>query len=169
MSEQLKVFNLSLDSAGHVTTNELLASDDLEGDLLAGAVMDRQLNLSKGPLAERADDLVGADALLRLLDFLEWHLHVAQPRGRFGRCCVIATGVLLLLLMLLLLLVSTDVGRGERDGQLLVLEASGSHDGEREGSDDLSRGQGTVERVCVPCRSGQKGWFSWFSWLQAME
>lgn len=78
--QQLKILNLALDSAGHVPADELLPGDDLEGDLLAGAIVDGQANLAEGSLAQRADDFVGADALLRPGLFL-----LRRIRGVLGR------------------------------------------------------------------------------------
>jgi hypothetical protein len=64
MAQQLEVFDLALDAALHVAADEVLARDDLEGDLLAGAAMHGQLDLAEAALAERLHDAVGADALL---------------------------------------------------------------------------------------------------------
>lgn len=78
VAEELEIFNLSFDSSSHVAADELLAGDDLEGDLLAGAVVNSKLDFAKGAFAEGAKDLVGADALLRLDLFLHRCLHVAK-------------------------------------------------------------------------------------------
>lgn len=78
--QQLEILNLALDSAGHVPTDELLSGDDLEGDLLAGAIMDGQANFAEGSLAQRAEDFVGADTLLRPGLFL-----LRLIRGVLGR------------------------------------------------------------------------------------
>ena len=51
VAEQLQVLDLALDAAGHVAADKLLPRDDLEGDLLASAPVDSQLDLSKGTLA----------------------------------------------------------------------------------------------------------------------
>ena len=64
MPEQLKVLNLALYAALHVAADELLAGNDLEGDLLAGTAMDSQLDLAEAAFAERLDNVVGTDALL---------------------------------------------------------------------------------------------------------
>lgn len=63
--QQLEILDLSLDSAGHVPADELLSGDDLERHLLTGAIVDGQANLAEGSLAQRADDFVGANTLLR--------------------------------------------------------------------------------------------------------
>src|SRR5687768_9597359 len=47
MSQQLEIFNLSLDPTSHVTADELLPGDDLERDMLPRAVVDGQLDLAK--------------------------------------------------------------------------------------------------------------------------
>lgn len=64
VAEELKVLNLSLDSAGHVTSHELSAGDDFEGNLLASNLVHCQLHLAKGALAESPQDLVLAKTLL---------------------------------------------------------------------------------------------------------
>lgn len=70
MSQQLEVLNLTLDTTSHVAADQLLASNDLEGDLLSGAIVDGELDLAERAFAQGADNLVGADALLRLDLFL---------------------------------------------------------------------------------------------------
>jgi hypothetical protein len=126
--QQLQVLNLALDAAGHVAADELLPGDDLEGDLLAGAVVDGQPHLAKGALAQGPDDGVGANPLLRL----GLVLRLVGSRHGGGR---IRSSVALLRLglrrrLLLLLLVTPDVGGRHGDGQLLIVEASRDH-GER--------------------------------------
>ena len=64
VAEQLEVLYLALDAALHIAADEVLARDDLQGDLLAGAAVHGQLDLAEAALAERLDDVVGADALL---------------------------------------------------------------------------------------------------------
>lgn len=66
MSEQLQIFNLTLDTASHVPADKLLPGNDLEGNLLASAAMDSQLHFAKRALAQGLDDVVLADALIRL-------------------------------------------------------------------------------------------------------
>lgn len=60
----MKILDLALYAALHVATDELLAGNDLESNLLAGAAMDSQLDLAEAALAERLDNVVGTDALL---------------------------------------------------------------------------------------------------------
>lgn len=98
--QQLEILNLSLDSAGHVPADELLSGDDLEGHLLAGAIVDGQANLAEGSLAQRADDFVGADTLLRPGLFLRRQLLIRGVLGRHHG----------LFLLRLRRLVSPDVG-----------------------------------------------------------
>lgn len=64
MTKQLKIFNLALDPSLHVATDEFLACNDLESDLLAGAAMHGQLDLSEAPFSESFDNIVCADTLL---------------------------------------------------------------------------------------------------------
>ena len=64
MAQELEVLDLALDAADHVAADELFARDDLEGDLLAGAAVHGQLDLAEGALAQSADDVVLAHALL---------------------------------------------------------------------------------------------------------
>lgn len=64
VSEQLKVLNLALYAALHVAADELLARNDLEGNLLAGAAMHSELDLAEAAFAERLDNVVCTDALL---------------------------------------------------------------------------------------------------------
>lgn len=40
--QQLKIFNFALDTAGHVSADELFSRDDLESNLLASALMNGQ-------------------------------------------------------------------------------------------------------------------------------
>lgn len=82
MPQQLKILDFSLDTTGHITTDELLTRDDLEGDLLTGADVNSQLDLAKGTFAEGLDDLVGADTLL-CFDFLAdvWNAGGRAHRG----------------------------------------------------------------------------------------
>lgn len=82
MPQQLEILNLALDSAGHVPADELLSGDDLERHLLAGAIVDGQANLAEGALAQRANDFVGADTLLRPGLFLLRRLLVRGDHGR---------------------------------------------------------------------------------------
>lgn len=67
VSEQLQVLNLPLHPARHISTDQLLPRNNLQGDLLIGDPVDSQLDFAKGALAQRPDDLVGADALFCLL------------------------------------------------------------------------------------------------------
>lgn len=80
--EQLQILDLALYSAGHVAADQLLAGDDLEGDLLAGAPVDGQLDLAEGALSQGLDDVVLANALV-CLDLIG-----QRPcgRGRHGVC-----------------------------------------------------------------------------------
>ena len=45
--EELEIFDLSLDPAGHVSADELLPGDDLEGDLLVCAAVYGELHLAE--------------------------------------------------------------------------------------------------------------------------
>ena len=162
MSQELKILNLTLDTAGHVAADEFLPRNDLQGNLLASPVMNGQLNLAKRPLPQRLDDLVGANALLRLnllLPLRRRHGAGTWPGRGYG---VSSCGMLRLMLMLLLLLLSALIlllllmrgllelsaymGRGQGDGQLLVLEAARCHDG-GPGLGELARGAGAGSRV----------------------
>lgn len=67
MSQQLQVLDLPLDPARHVSGDEFLPRNNLQRHLLVRDAVHRQLDFPKAALAERADDMVGADALLGLL------------------------------------------------------------------------------------------------------
>ena len=67
MSQQLQILNLPFYPPSHITADELLPRNDLERNLLVCNPMDGQLHLAKGTLSQGSYDLVGADALLRLL------------------------------------------------------------------------------------------------------
>jgi hypothetical protein len=67
MSEELQVFDLPFHPASHITTDELLPGDDLQSNLLVRHTMNSQLHLAKRAFSQRPHDMVGADALLRLL------------------------------------------------------------------------------------------------------
>lgn len=79
MPQQLQVLNLAFDSSSHVAADELFSGDNLESNLLAGAAVYGKLDLAKGALAEGLDDVVLADALVRL------DLVVGTRRGLVGR------------------------------------------------------------------------------------
>jgi hypothetical protein len=66
VTQQLKIFNLSFDTASHVSTDELFTGNNFEGDLLSGALVNGQPHFAKGTLSQRPDYFVGADALLGL-------------------------------------------------------------------------------------------------------
>jgi hypothetical protein len=141
MTQQLKIFNLSFDTASHVSTDELLTSNDLEGDLLSSPLMNGQPHFSKGTLAQGAHNLVSADALLRLGLVSGGRLHgnlAATARlGGFGGIVSALMSVVVvvgLLLRRLLLLEATDMGGGQGDCELLVLEASSRCHGGAEGT-----------------------------------
>lgn len=67
MSEKLQIFDLPLHPASHITTDELLPSNDLQSHLLVRHPVRGQLHLSKGAFSQRTDNMVGADPLLGLL------------------------------------------------------------------------------------------------------
>jgi len=129
MPQQLKILNFSFDPTGHVPADKLLPGDDLERDLLPGAVVDGQLYLAKGALAQRLEDLVGTDALLRLdilprrrvggiahVHWLDWLFAAPASGGRGVILLGSSRGGL-----------SPDVGRGQRDGKVVVLESALGH------------------------------------------
>lgn len=131
VSQELQIFDLALDATSHVSADELLSGDDLERDLLAGAIMNSQLDLSEGALAECLDDLVGADTLLRL------NLVPQRGGGIDRRSHVEGVGWLKVVVSsggggggtsggTVLLGASTDLGGREADMELLLVEA-GSH------------------------------------------
>ncbi|KAI6768260.1 hypothetical protein HG530_006269 [Fusarium avenaceum] len=94
----------------HIAANKLLPSDNLEGDLLTGAIVDGKLDLSKGAFSQSSKNLVGADALFRLDPLFERRIGGARADRRLRLGCVFSS--LLLLLLLLCLLGAANVGRG---------------------------------------------------------
>jgi hypothetical protein len=119
MAQELQVFNLALYAPSHVSTDKLLAGDDLERYPLSRAMVDSQLHLSKGALAQGADDLVGADALLRLGSVAERLLR----RGGLG-----LAGVARPRLLGLRIAGRLAAGlRGWRYGELFFVKAPGGH------------------------------------------
>lgn len=63
MSQQLQVPDLALDAADHVPRQQLAARDDLQGNLAAAGLVDGQLDLAEGALAEDLDGLILVEAL----------------------------------------------------------------------------------------------------------
>ncbi|PLN78809.1 hypothetical protein BDW42DRAFT_174170 [Aspergillus taichungensis] len=75
MAQQLQVLDLAFDAAHHVAGKELAPGDDLEGDLPATGLVNRQLHLAKGAFAQNPDGLI-----------LIQPLHIpGRRRGRGGR------------------------------------------------------------------------------------
>lgn len=146
MTEELQVLDFSFNTAGHVPTDELLASYNLESHLLSRALVDSKPNFAKGALAQRSHNLVGADALLRLgFVLVRGRLHgiVATCTGLGRLYGIVATVVSVLLLWRLLLwrrrllLGAANVGRGQGNSELLIIEASSTrHGGGDEGGED---------------------------------
>lgn len=147
MAEQLKILNLALDTALHVAADKFLARDDLEGNLLAGAAVDSQLDLAEGALAERLDNVVGADALLGAHLVAHGQLGVGVAWQHDGG--VDGADGSLAVSYVALSLVPADLRGRQGDGQLLVVVGLG-HAG------DGYRGMGNrfIEfRLC--------GWSMW--------
>lgn len=83
MAQQLQILNLTLDPACHVSGDEPLAIDDLEGNLLAADLVGGQLDLAEGALAEGADNGILAEALARLCVLALCFVHrCSERRGR---------------------------------------------------------------------------------------
>lgn len=133
MAKELKILNLSLNPSDHVSTDQLLACDDLESDLLIGRPMNSELDLAEGTLAQRLDNIVGADALVDL-GLLARLLRSAIGSLAGGSRAAIGgigggvdnvdggdSGALV---------VPSDLRRGEGHGELLLVVASRSHVGE---------------------------------------
>ena len=89
MAQQLQVLDLPLNASLHVARLQVLAGDDLEGDLLAGSLVNGQLHLAEAAFAQSLDDLVLAQsrfattvcAMRRLLAILTAASAVAARRG----------------------------------------------------------------------------------------
>jgi hypothetical protein len=131
----LEIFDFALNATSHITADKLLPGNNLKSYLLAGAIMNSKLDLAKGALTQSSKDLVGADALFRLDLFLERRIGGAGSslRGIVGIVLLLRLGLGLRLLR------TTNVRRGQRNGELFILEASGSHG---DTYDALTEGQG---------------------------
>ncbi len=130
VTQKLQVFNLALDAADHVAADELLPGDNLEGDLLAGADVSSQSDLTKRAFPQGPNNLVRAYALLGLCLLLG--RRADRLRGRAGAAVLLLIPAVTVVVMMaglgiLLLLLPTDVRRRERNGQLLIVEASRAH------------------------------------------
>jgi hypothetical protein len=66
VSQQLQILDLAFDSAGHISGNQSLAVDDLEGDLLAADLMCSQFDFTKGALAQSLGNGILSQSLARL-------------------------------------------------------------------------------------------------------
>src|SRR6266542_6340054 len=67
MSKKLEVLNFPLYPASHVAADELLPRNDLDRHLLVRNTMCSQLDLTKRSFSKCSYDMVGTDALFRLL------------------------------------------------------------------------------------------------------
>ena len=65
MSQELQILYLAFDASSHISIDQLAPGDDLQGHLLAADLMHRQLDLAKGSLSERLDNIVLAEPLRR--------------------------------------------------------------------------------------------------------
>ena len=93
MAQQLQILNLTLDPACHISGDEPLAVDDLEGDFLAADLVGGQLDLAEGALAQGADNGILAETLVRLCVLALGFVHRSSERSRrrrggvLGLCC----------------------------------------------------------------------------------
>lgn len=135
MAKQLQVLNLSLNTARHVPTDELLPSYYLQSHLLSCALMDGQPYFSEGALAQSSHDLVGANALLRLGSRF--------ARGRARGILSIRTGFRRLYGIVAARVSALSRWRrrllramGQGHGELLIIKgSSGRHDERRRGEE----------------------------------
>lgn len=67
MSEELQVLNLSLDSTGHISTDQLSPAYRLHCDLLLGDLMPSQLDLPEGAFPNILNELVLVQSVVGLL------------------------------------------------------------------------------------------------------
>jgi hypothetical protein len=116
VSEELQVLDLSLNPSGHITANEFLSGNNLQGDLLLGDSVYCQLDLAKGAFSEGLNDLVSPNALFGLL-----------LRRRLNRSIIVAILFSASTRIGRLVLSSTICGRSERDLQLPVLVGAVRH------------------------------------------
>lgn len=117
MTQQLKILNLSLDTASHVSTDEFLTCNNLESDLLSGALVNSQPHFTKRTLAQGSHNFVGANALLGL-GLVSRRLHgILAGAARLGGFASIVT-VTITITVTALMSVVVVVGRR---GLLLLL------------------------------------------------
>jgi hypothetical protein len=108
VSQQLQILNLSFNSARHVTTDELLSRNDLQGYLLVRRSVNSELHLTEGTLSKCPDDMIGTDTLLGLL----W--------GWLNRLLLLRLGAAGIGIGSLVLRAAV-IGGGERDGEFLII------------------------------------------------
>ena len=118
MSKKLQIFDLPLHPTSHVTTDELLPSNDLESHLLVRHPVRSQLHLPKGPLSQRTDDVVRSDPLLGLL-----------LRCRLNRSVVVPILLSTTAGIWRLVLSATVRGGRERDLELPIIVRAVRHHG----------------------------------------
>jgi hypothetical protein len=58
MSQKLKITDFSFDSSGHVSGDEFLPVDDLQGDLFSANIVNGELDFAKGTLSQCPNDIV---------------------------------------------------------------------------------------------------------------
>ena len=127
MPQQLEILYLALDTTLHVAADQLLPGDDLERDLLASAPMHGELDFAEAAFAQGLYDVVCSDTLLgaSLLPKRRPGCHLAGSHRRHG--VVVVGGAAAVAAAVIL--VAADLRRRERDGELLVVVSSVSHDG----------------------------------------
>lgn len=119
VAEELEIFDLSLHSASHVPADELLAGDDLEGNLLVCAAVNGELHLAEGALAEGPEDVVLADAL--------FGTHLIGKRGRDRGVHGGVHGAVVASMGIAVVIISADLGGRQGDGELLIIIRSRRH------------------------------------------
>jgi len=67
MSQQLQIFDFPLHPPRHISRDELLPRDNLQGNLLVRNPVHGELDLAEAALAQCSEDMVGADTLFCLL------------------------------------------------------------------------------------------------------
>lgn len=144
MSKKLQIFDLPLHPASHVTTDELLPSNDLESHLLVRHPVRSQLHLAKGTLSQRTDDVVRSDPLFGLL-----------LRCRLNRSVVVPILLSTTAGIWRLVLSATVRGGRERDLELPIIVRPVRHHGGGGGC-FLGVDGNVVSDVVAPPRPGDK-------------
>ena len=144
MSKKLQIFDLPLHPTSHVTTDELLPSNDLESHLLVRHPVRSQLHLAKGTLSQRTDDVVRSDPLFGLL-----------LRCRLNRSVVVPILLSTTAGIWRLVLSATVRGGRERDLELPIIVRPVRHHGGGGGC-FLGVDGNVVSDVVAPPRPGDK-------------